>query len=301
MSKVFMLTGVLLLICWWVLPAQDSGSSFKLTPPPVPCLKFFPGVKQFTITGIHYTMGELESEAGLNGKPVAYGFNANYAFSNKKKFLGAQNGANIFFSYMNVSMPFGQIEGDDNKIHTNAYSLGFNAVIDLVNGEKRDIAGEIISMKPTVALFFGDVINYFSLNMGPIYEMLGVYEDIKAKTLTANYSIGMGADFPLGFLISIVPYIRYTSSQVTMSMKVPEPFNPTELYTKTYTSSYSYMDYGSDIDLRPFRNAPDWVISLGMAMAQIEGLKNGNRLITLSIKHEMGKHYSSTIIGPILH
>ncbi len=301
MSKVFLLAGVLLLICWWALPAQDSGSSFKLTPPPVPCLKFFPGVQQFTITGIHYTMGELESEAGLNGKPVAYGFNANYAFSNKKTFLGAQNGANIFFSYMNVSMPFGLTEGDDNKIHTNAYSLGFNAVIDLVNGEKRDIAGEIISMKPTVALFFGDVINYFSLNMGPIYEMLGVNEDIKAKTLTANYSIGMGADFPLGFLISIVPYIRYTSSQVTMSMKVPELFNPTELYTQTYTSFYSYMDYGSDIDLRPFRNAPDWVISLGMAMAQIEGLKNGNRLITLSIKHEMGKHYSSTIIGPALH
>ncbi len=213
MSKVLRLMGILLLCWWWTLPAQDSGSSFKMTPPPIPCLKFFPGVQQFTITGIHYTMGELESEAGLSGKPVAYGFNANYAFSNKKKFLGAQNGAIISLSYMNVSIPMGLMERDDNTMHTNAYSLGVNAVIDLVNGEKRDIAGEIVSMKPTVALFFGNVINYFTLNMGPIYEMLGVHEDIKAKTLTGNYSIGMGADFPLGFwsplcLIYGIPPVR---------------------------------------------------------------------------------------------
>jgi hypothetical protein len=61
------------------------------------------------------------------------------------------------------------------------------------------------------------------------------------------------------------------------------------------------VDYGTDIDIRLFRNAPDWVISLGMAMSQIEGFQNGNRLITLSIKHEIGKYYSSTMIGPRVH
>ena len=105
----------------------------------------------------------------------------------------------------------------------------------------------------------------------------------------------------LGFIISLVPYIRYTSSQVSTTMNAPGMFDPTDVYEQTFTSSYNFMDYGTDIDIRLFRNAPDWVISLGMAMAQIKGLQNGNRLITLSIKYEMGKHYSSTLIGPALH
>ena len=301
MNKYFVFMLAFIMIGTGILYGQDSGSSFKMTPPPVPCLKFFPGVQQFSVSGIHYTMGELEGQQGFNGKPVAYGFNANYAFSNKRRLLGAENGGIISLSLMNISIPMGIPGIEENKVGTNAYNLGFYWVVDLVNGEKRDIAGEIISRKPSVAFFLGDVLNYFSLNMGPIYEALGNQEDIKAKTLTSNYSLGIGADIPLGFTISLVPYIRYTNSQVTMQMKVPEIMNPSQTYTMTFTSSYDFMDYGTDIDIRLFRNAPDWVISLGMAMAQIEGLQNGNRLITLSLKYEIGKHYSSTLIGPALH
>jgi len=281
--------------------ADDTGSSFKVTPPPIPCIKFFPGVKQFSITGIHYTMGELEDEAGMAGSPVAYGFDGNYAFSSKNKFLGAQNGGIINFSYMKISMPMNLMGEEENTMRTNSYNLGFYGVIDVVNGEKRDIAGEIIALKPTVALFVGGLINYYSLNLGPLYQMLGYTEDIKAKNLSTNYSLGIASDLPLGYFFALVPYLRYTYSLSSLQMEVPEPFNPTEFYTETYTSSYDFMDYGFDINLRPFRNAPDWIISLGMAIAQIEGFSNGNRMLTLGIKHEIGKLYSSTTIGPALH
>ncbi|UCF64788.1 MAG: hypothetical protein JSW33_02840 [bacterium] len=301
MYKMRLVVLTLFLCGFCQLFAQDSGSSFKMTPPPVPCLKFFPGVKQFSITGTHYTMGEMEGQSGMSGSPVAMGVNINYAFSSKRTLLGAQNGAILSLAYMNVSMPLKLTETSENTLSTNAYNLGIHWVLDLVNGEKRDIAGEIISRKPTVAAFLGAVLNYMPFNMGPLYEPLGYTEDIISKTLTSNYSVGLAADIPLGFVISLVPYIRYTSSQVSTTMMAPGMFNPAEVYEQTFTSSYDFMDYGTDIDIRLFRNAPDWVISLGMAMAQIEGLQNGNRLITLSIKHEIGKHYSNTLIGPALH
>ena len=301
MSKPFLSVMIIILTVSGLSMAQDGTSAFRITPPPVPCLKFFPGVKQFSVTGTHYTMGELEGQEGVSSKPVAYGANLDYAFSSKKPLLGLQNGGIVSLAIMNISIPTSVPGMEENTMATNAYNLGFHWVLDLVNGEKRDIAGEIIARKPTLALFLGGMLNYFNLNMGPLYASLGNPEDIKAKTLTTNYSIGMGADLPLGFVISLVPYIRYTTSQVSMTMQVPAMFNTSEFYDQTFSSSYDYVDYGTDIDIRLFRNAPDWVISLGMAMAQIEGFQNGNRLITLSIKHEIGKYYSSTMIGPRLH
>jgi hypothetical protein len=301
MQKPFLYVLIILIVFSGMSVAQESTSSFRITPPPVPCLKFFPGVQQFSITGTHYTMGELEGQEGISSKPVAYGANMDYAFSSKKPLLGLQNGGIISLAIMNISIPSSLPGMEENTMGTNAYNLGFHWVLDLVNGEKRDIAGEIISRKPTVAMFLGGVLNYFNLNMGPIYAGLGIQDDVKAKTLTSNYSVGLGADLPLGFVISLVPYVRYTTSQVSMTMKVPEMFNPSEFYDQTFTSSYDFVDYGTDIDIRPFRNAPDWVISVGVALAQIEGLQNGNRLITVSIKHEIGKYYSSTLIGPRLH
>ncbi len=301
MFKPFIVLLIVLLALFGLLQAQDSGSSFKMTPPPIPCLKFFPGVQQFSVTGIHYTMGQLEGEEGFSRKPVAMGVNMDYAFSSKRSILGMQNGGIFSMAVMNLSIPTGIPGVEEKTMGTNAYNLGFHWVLDIVNGEKRDIAGEIISRKPTVAWFFGGVLNYFNLNMGPVYAALGNQEDIKVKTLVSNYSVGMAADLPLGFIVSLVPYVRYTTSQVSMTMQVPAMFTASEFYDQTFTSSYDLMDYGTDIDIRLFRNAPDWVISLGMAMAQIEGFENGNRLLTVSIKHEIGKHYSSTMIGPSLH
>ncbi len=301
MNKFTLLVLTFLVAGFWTVHADENGSAFRITPPPVPCLKFFPGVKQFSLTGIHFKMGELEDQAGLGGAPVAYGFNANFAFSSPKPFLGAQNGAILTFSYLNISMPMNISGLYEEEISTNAYNLGYYGVLDLVSGEKRDLAGEIVALKPTVALFFGTMLNYFSLNMGPLYQVLGNEEDVIARNLTTNFSAGIAADIPIGYFIALVPFFRYTASMSSMFMKVPEPFNPDNMYTEQFTSSYSYTDYGTDIDIRPFRNAPDWIISLGMAMAQVQGLKNGNRLITLSIKHEMGRYYSSTKIGPGLH
>ncbi|MGD9487227.1 MAG: hypothetical protein AB7W47_04355 [Calditrichaceae bacterium] len=301
MKRTILYFLLFLTIGFMTVHADDNTTDFKITPPPVSCIKFFPGVKQFSVTGIYYKMGELEGQTGSSDSPVAYGFNANYAFSSPSTLFGAQNGGIITFSYMRITMPAGASEIYDEDINTNSFNLGYTAVLDLINGEKRDIAGEIIALKPTWAVFFGSSINYFSLNMGPLYQAFGHSQDIKAINLITSLSLGSAADFPIGSHIALVPFIRYTMNIAQTIMDVPEPFNPDKLYSETYTSDYSYLDYGMDIDVRPFSNSPDWIISLGTAMAQVEGMKNGNLLITLGIKHEIGKYYSSTTVGPALH
>jgi hypothetical protein len=278
------------------LPAQNSN--IQLTPPPVPCFKFFPGVSQLSMTGIYLKTGE---QKGQTGSPEAFGINANYSFSSPHTFLGAQNGGIVNFSVMNLTIPVSAQENEKRKMTTNIYTFGFHGVIGLINGEKRDIAGEIIDINPSMAIFLGLQGTFFDLNLGPIYQGLGHPEDIVTENMVSNFSIGLAGEFPLGFQISLIPFIRYTASTASITMKVPKLFDPSELYRATYTSDYDFMDFGTDIDIRPFVNAPDWIISVGTALAQIKGLEGGNILITLGIKYEVGKHYSSTLIGPVLH
>ncbi len=279
------------------LLAQSGESSLRFSPPPIPYIKFYPDVSQYSLTGIYFKMGETEGQSGV---PEAMGVNANYAFS-EKKFLGIQSGGIVNFSYMNLTLPMALPNSDADEIATDAFGFGFYGVANLYNGEKHDIAGEVVAFGPTVALFIGLQGNFFSINMGPLYQALGNQEEIKARNMLTNYSIGLAGDIPLHYRISLIPYVRYTSSTATVTMKVPKIFTPSELYDATYNTNYSFVDYGADIDIRPFANAPDWVVSMGMALAQIEGLQNGNLLLTLGIKYEVGKYYSNTIIGPAVH
>ena len=283
------------------LYAEDQESPFRPTPPPVPCLKFFPGVRQFSLTGVYFKMGELESQDFFNGSPIAKGFSAYYAFSAKKRFLGCDNGTILSASYMNISMPINLPGLQQNEMRSDYFNLGITGVWDLVNGEKHDIAGEIVALRPTIAIFFGSQLGFYRTNMGPLYQNFGHSEDIVTDNLILDLPVGIAAEFPIGFYFSLIPFAQFTTSKMMMFMKIPEPFNPNKLYTKQFNYNYTSSSYGFDIDLRLFRNAPDWIISVGMALAQIKGMKNGNRLFTLSIKHEIGKHYSSTMIGPSLH
>ncbi len=61
------------------------------------------------------------------------------------------------------------------------------------------------------------------------------------------------------------------------------------------------MDYGAHVNLRPFRNAPEWKICLGTVLSQVQGMAKGNLLFMASIKREWGKHYSSTMYGTKLY
>jgi hypothetical protein len=188
---------------------------------------------------------------------------------------------------------------------------GFTFVLDIIKGEKKDIAGEIIQKKPTLAVFAGININLTSFNMDFSEQSWG--DDFSMETRETGFPMGFAADIPLGYYISLVPYGRFIRSKTKSSTTVLyyDPWiNPItgeilidQWFPYEVDSTYSTkrIDYGMDIDLRPFRNAPEWKISLGTVMSQVEGMSKGNLMITFGIKWERGKHYSSTTFGPKLH
>ena len=121
--------------------------------------------------------------------------------------------------------------------------------------------------------------------------------------------MGLVADIPLNYYVSLVPFGRLSLGSTTVTTIMPYVLT---LYAPPYyivmpgipedsTYSSNRFDYGMDIDLRPFRNAPDWKVSVGTVLSQVQGMAEGNLVITVSVKKEFGKHYSSTTFGPKLH
>jgi hypothetical protein len=274
--------------------AQDQTNiSLKPTPPPISCLDFFKGVKQLTFTGLYMKMGEAE-DSGLDEAPTAWGFQAEAAGGGADG-LGAI--ANAMFLKINV--PVNNEDNPGTMLGTNLY-----LVKDLVQGEKRDIAGEITEKKPTVALFGGAGLTITS------FTMENVLQDLDFSMLNTEISlpVGLAAELPLNPFISLVPFGRFAWSHTSMSLVVPYfitvPTPPYVYYTTTSVDSGfsdTRFDYGADINLRPFRNAPEWKISVGTVLSQVEGMSKGNLLFIASIKREWGKYYSSTMFGPKLY
>lgn len=303
MKKV--LAVVVLLLTALPAAAQDQTNiSLKPTPPPISCLDFFKGVRQLTFTGLYMKMGEAE-DSGLDEAPTAWGFQAEAA-------QGARDGLGAIVSGMFLKMNV-PIFNEDNP----AFMVGMNAILvkDLIQGEKKDIAGEIIEKKPTVALFGGMGWNYvgFTLDDFSIPGFGSSGYDLTMNTSELSFPIGLAAELPLNPFISFVPFGRFSWSKSSMDITMPYPqivitsYMPLRmdtLWTLDFSdSSYTTtrMDYGADINLRPFRNAPEWKISVGTVLSQIEGMSKGNLLFIASIKREWGKYYSSTMFGPKLY
>ncbi|MEW6687391.1 MAG: hypothetical protein AB1393_14500 [Candidatus Edwardsbacteria bacterium] len=279
---------ILFFSCWLFVLANPSFSiTFRPTPPPISCLNFFKDVNQWTVTGMYFKMGELESETSES--PTAYGIMADAS-------VGVKDGEGSIVSahYTAFNWPTGET-----NLTGNFYGAGLIFVSDLVLGEKKDIAGEIIEKETTVAGFYGVSLDRFEMDMGKMFgELLGTNEFKFSKT-DLGLPVGIAADIPLGFYASIVPFGRYVWRWSWM--KTPTLGFESVSKDTTTKESYGSIDYGADIDLRLFRNAPEWKISIGTVLSQAEGLKNGNLLIMISLKREIGKHYSSTLIGPKLH
>lgn len=280
--------------------AQDETSiSLKPTPPPISCLDFFKGVRQFTFTYLYMKMGEAE-DSGLDEAPTAWGLQGEMA-------EGARDGLGAIVNgmFMKVNVPM-------NNEDYPAYMMGTNLFLvkDLIQGEKKDIAGEITEKKKTVAVFGGLGYTYTNFTME---KFMGSTLDLSMSTSEFSLPLGMAAELPLNPMISLVPFGRFALSKTSMSMTVPYPMMVIDSYVPfTYhyvwnlefvDSSYTNtrFDFGSDINIRPFRNAPEWKISVGTVLSQVSGMSKGNLLFIVSVKREWGKYYSSTMFGPKLY
>jgi len=292
-----MLAGSLLLAA--SAKAQDEGGpSLKPTPPPISCLDFFKGTYQFTFTGIYMKLG-LPEDSEMDESPTGKGFN----FEMSRGFADGF-GLLSHFMFLGLNVPT-EINNVKKDYPASAMAMGATMVLDLKKGEKRDIAGEIVDKKTTLAAFIGFDFTGTDFKMENIIED----EDFSVSTMEGSLPMGLVADIPLGYYVSLVPFGRLSLGSTTVTTIMPFILT---LYAPPYyivmpgipvdsTYSSNRFDYGMDIDLRPFRNAPEWKISVGTVLSQVEGMADGNLIIMASVKKEWGKHYSSTSFGPKLH
>jgi len=294
------LTMALVLVSPLFAQEDDGGIKLKPTPPPISCLDFFKGTKQFTFTYIYMKLG-LPEDSEMDESPTGKGFNMEMS-------RGFTDGFGLLshFMYLGLNIPMNDPATNFEKDYpATAFSMGATAVVSLKKGEKRDIAGEIVDKKSTIDMFFG-----FDFT-GTDFEMKNFIEDedFSVTTMEGSFPMGVVADIPLNYYVSLVPFGRLAFSSTTVTTIIPYYiFLPVDPYfilmsgiPEDSTYSSTRFDYGMDIDLRPFRNAPDWKISVGTVISQVEGMADGNLIIMVSIKKEWGKHYSSTTFGPKLH
>jgi hypothetical protein len=298
-TALLMLAGSLLLAA--SAKAQDEGGiSLKPTPPPISCLDFFKGTSQFTFTGIYMKLG-LPEDSQMDESPTGKGFN----FEMSRGFADGF-GLMSHFMFLGLNIPLKDpMTNLDEDYPASAMAMGATMVLDIKKGEKRDIAGEIIDKKTTVAAFIGFDFTGTDFEMENFIED----EDFSVSTMEGSLPMGLVADIPLNYYVSLVPFGRLAFGSTTVTTIIPYyiilPAPPYYILMpgipEDSTYSTTRFDYGMDIDLRLFRNAPDWKISVGTVISQVEGMADGNLIIMASVKREWGKHYSSTSFGPKLH
>lgn len=245
---------LILIMCSNYINAQS-----KATPPPISSLNFHSGSGNLKNTLIYF---------GVGNNVFAYGDAFQYTRS-----LSDHNGFNLTLFGMNMAykIPLFNFELDDNNYHTYEiwtewssfliWSIGGNFIQEIIGGEKKDIAGEIIENKFSLSLFGGGNV----LGM----SSFGVFGHIQG---------GLVFEIPLGYMFSIVPYASYS-----YFMGDENSTSPT---------------FGWDLIITPFRNSRDWKISLGASLALIENNKDDNMMFTIGIIYEWGKYYKGTTITP---
>lgn len=234
-------------------------SQSEATPPPISTLNFHSGSGAWKNTIMYLQVGKSIASYGNF-------FQYSRALSDRRGFSLLLLGMNMSYQVPNFDMQFHEDYYYTSTTWTEwnnifLYMIGANLIQEIVGGEKKDIAGEIVSRGLSLSIFGGGYL------MGMKY--LG------------NIGIGQAgivAEVPIFWMFSIVPYSYFNYF-----------FNDNSAIAPTY---------GWDILITPFRNARDWKISLGASIAQIEGNKDQNRTIMIGILHEWGKFYKGTTITP---
>jgi hypothetical protein len=118
------------------------------------------------------------------------------------------------------------------------------------------------------------------------------------------------ANIPLSWWISLMPYAEVgketagkSKTDIVIKINGKTIVSSPGQYEdhKERPTSYSF---GGDIVIRPFRNSPNWKISLGTMFQQIEantseGEGTENQLYMASLTYEWGKAYKDIYFGPV--
>ena len=152
--------------------------------------------------------------------------------------------------------------------------IGVVAVFEVLGGNDMDAAGQITQYRPTLALFAGPQVMLSTTTME--YDTwYGTRTDSDTDAFGFG-QVGAVGEIPLASWVSIMPYGNVM-------------FGETEI-----------VSYGADILVRPFRNAPDWQISCGTVLQQIESNDDDSTMIMFGVSHVQTKNRSRLQIGPVL-
>jgi len=284
----FLLPALLLVFSSWSLAADDENQ-ININPPPVSNPNIHKDVTELKGSAIYFSSSTDELDID------AYGANLDYLFGAGERF-----GINGVFTMMGMT---GDSSGDMSMDMSGfLMSVGGNILYEILQGEHKDAAGEITKISWGLTVYAGLTYSasFFSISSSiddPVLGSMDMDMDIVNSEMTGMS--GLVAQIPLGKRLQIVPYGGYnvmfggtSSYDVTV--------NGTTYSDSESIDSYDYPVYGADIVLRPFRNNPNWKISLGTVMAQISNNDSDNLMIMLGVTYEKGKHYSETLFGPVV-
>jgi len=166
-------------------------------------------------------------------------------------------------------------------VSASVLAWGGGAVYEVYGGNLRNAAGDITDRRPTVSVFGGlqmiHVKTVADIKVDPgLLAMAGLSS---RQEMTENFVFingGAAADIPVVDWLSLIPFASVMAGETMVT------------------------SLGADIVVRPFRNDPNWQISVGTVLQQVQANTEGSRLFMAGLSYTASPTFSRTRVGPVL-
>ena len=285
---IFILSFVGSLACAPLSADQSSGS--QLMPPPVSVINWHKGMSALDVQGFYMTMTpklNLPGSMKFSGAGLLFDYNKSasehFGFNLNGSVIGMTGTSEDTYS--------------QNNLYSTMLNINPNLVYTPIDGEKKDIAGEIVDTGFSWAIFGGVGLMAMNLDTQQVITVANITRtpDTMMMTMT-SFDYGTVMEIPLSWWISLEPsytITQFVSGSVTVGGQTIE-IDASNLPAQSV--------YGADILIRPLKLNPNLRISLGalagMIAANSDNSDYSSTMIMLGIQYEWGKHYSSSFISP---
>lgn len=237
--------------------------------------------------GIYLSMEPTDKElyaASITGLGVVGDYNR--AFTDE---IGASINFSIFGMNGELETPYSLMNIDMTMVTINP-----NIVYEIVGGEEKDIAGEIIKDGFSLSVFGGINATFMSMTSSQESIKSGRKEtEYPMLTMMKGYDFGVVAEIPIRYWISAVPsyyLVKYMS--MTMDGESVDGFESPMQHT-----------FGVDFFVRPLKLNPNLKVSMGMLMGLLSANSEDESgykttMYVFGIQYEWGKHYSGLFLNP---